>query len=169
MTTRKNTTPEPRRTLPAYVLTIVDSVLEKYRIAIADRPAIAPVLWSGYSLPFEAADEIVARLEAEKLTVQKRMNNSHLGGEVTKVAGGALGGAAMVAGLALLVFPPTALAGVVTLASGAGAALISNGVGDGVSKVGTNHAVQRVQQIDAYVRSIKDAQVDAARRLARAA
>jgi hypothetical protein len=152
---------------PRAILDLVTEVLEKHRIDIGDRPETKPVQWNGMSMSFEAADEVVTKLEAEKLAAQKTMNKTQLAGEMTKIIGGAAGGAATITGLALLVFPPTMPAGLATLASGVGAAILTRGVGDGVSKIGTNHAEQTLHQLDAYIASIREAQVEAGRRLAR--
>jgi hypothetical protein len=63
----------------------------------------------------------------------------------------------MVTGAALLVFPPTSLAGVAVLASGAGATGVGKVVGDGIGSIGTNNASTNIRQLDEYIGSIKDA------------
>jgi len=105
----------------------------------------------------EEAKYVMEELEAQKLRLQTSMNNTQTGGEITKLASGGAGIAAMVVGIGLLLFPPTMLAGAVTLASGAGAAGVGKMVGDGVTNIGTNSNVQAIQQLDTYIDSIKNA------------
>ncbi|MEE3715327.1 hypothetical protein V2H45_01050 [Tumidithrix elongata RA019] len=105
----------------------------------------------------EEAKLIIKEFEVQKLSLQKSMNNTQTGGEVTKLASTGAGLAAMVTGAALLLFPPTAIAGAITLASGVGAAGIGKMVGDGVSNIGTNSNSQAIEQIDNYIDSIKNA------------
>lgn len=138
-------------------VSFVSNLIEKHRVEIGERPKTAPVHWKGIDMSVEEAKFVIQEFEAQKLNLQKFMNNTQTGGEITKLASGGAGLAAMVTGAALLLFPPTAIAGAITLASGVGAAGIGQMIGDGVKDIGTNSNTQEIQQIDAYIDSIKNA------------
>jgi hypothetical protein len=135
----------------------VSNLIEAHRVEIGQRPQITPVNWKGIDMTVEEAKLVIGEFEAQKLNRQKFMNNTQTGGEITKLASGGAGLAAMVTGAALLLFPPTAIAGAITLASGLGATGIGKMVGDGVKDIGINSNTQAIQQIDAYIDSIKNA------------
>lgn len=137
------------------VIEFVRNLIEQHRVEIGERPCITPVTWKGIDMTIEEAKLAIRVLEAAKLKHQKYMNDSQTGGEITKLASGGAGLAAMVAGAAMLLFPPTALAGAITLVSGVGAAGVGQVVGDGVKDIGTNTNVQEIQQIDAYISNSK--------------
>jgi hypothetical protein len=105
----------------------------------------------------EEAGLVIRSLEELKLKYQDRMNGAQTGGEITKVAVGGAGLAAMVTGSVLLLFPPTMLAGAIVLASGVGTIGVGEAVGDGVQRIGMNSNTQAVQQLDAYIDSLKNA------------
>lgn len=140
-------------------IAFVNSLIEEYRVNIGGRPTTTPVRWNGIPMSVPEAKMVIQKLEEEKLIYQEQMNNSQTGGEITKLASGGAGLAAMVTGVALLLFPPTAMAGAITLASGIGASKIGEMVGDGVKDIGTNHSLQSISQIDQYIQSIKDAMI----------
>ncbi|MGK7924559.1 MAG: hypothetical protein AB4290_04770 [Spirulina sp.] len=108
-------------------------------------------------MTIEEAKFVIRELETQKQNYQNIMNNTQTGGEITKMASGGAGLAAIVTGAALMLFPPTAIPGAITLVSGIGAASVGSMVGDGVKDIGTNSNVQAIQQIDAYIDSIKNA------------
>jgi hypothetical protein len=139
------------------IVGFVSNLIEMHRVEIGERPKTTPVSWKGISMTVEEAKFVIQEFEARKLKLQKAMNNTQTGSEITKLASGGAGIAAMVTGAALLLFPPTALAGAITLASGVGAAGIGKMVGDGVKDIGTNSNIQAIQQIDVYIDSIKNA------------
>ncbi len=136
---------------------LVNQMLEQHRVEVGERPEITPVSWKGIGMTVEEAKLVIQGLEAAKVQYQKAMNNAQTGGEITTVAAGGAGLAAMATGIALMLFPPTAIAGAITLVGGIGAAGVGKAVGDGVKKIGTNSNVQEIQQMDAYIDSIKNA------------
>lgn len=141
----------------ASFIEFVNSLIENYRVQIGGRPRVTPVSWSGIDMSVEEAKMVIRELEKQKLLAQESMNNAQTGGEITKLASGSAGLAAMITGAALLMFPPTAIAGAITLASGVGASGLGQMIGDGVQEIGTNHNVQSIHQLDQYIQSIKDA------------
>jgi len=136
---------------------LVNQMVDQHRVEVGDRPEVTPVSWKGISMTVEEAKLVIQGLEAAKVQCQKAMNNTQTGGDITKLAAGGVGLAAMVTGAALMLFPPTAIAGAITLASGIGAAGVGKAVGDGVKNIGTNSNVQAIQQTDTYIDSIKNA------------
>jgi len=136
---------------------LVNQMVDQHRVEVGDRPEVTPVSWKGISMTVEEAKLVIQGLEATKVQCQKAMNNTQTGGDITKLAAGGVGLAAMVTGAALMLFPPTAIAGAITLASGIGAAGVGKAVGDGVKNIGTNSNVQAIQQTDTYIDSIKNA------------
>jgi len=136
---------------------LVNQMVDQHRVEVGDRPEVTPVSWKGISMTVEEAKLVIQGLEAAKVQCQKSMNNTQTGGDITKLAAGGVGLAAMVTGAALMLFPPTAIAGAITLASGIGAAGVGKAVGDGVKNIGTNSNVQAIQQTDTYIDSIKNA------------
>jgi hypothetical protein len=132
-------------------------LIEKHRVEIGERPQTTPVTWKGIGMTVKEAKFMIQSLEELKRECQDRMNGAQMGGEITTVATNGAGLVAIVAGLGLLFFPPTMLAGVVTLASGAGTIGVGKVVGDGVQKIGTNSNTQAIQQLDVYIDSIKNA------------
>lgn len=139
------------------IVEFVNQLIEQHRVEVGERPKVTPVTWKGINMTVEEAKLAILRLEVERVHHQKAMNNTQLGGEITKLAAVGTGLAAMVTGAALMLFPSTALAGAVTLLSGIGAAGVGKVVGDGVKDIGTKSNVQDIQQIDAYIDSIKNA------------
>jgi len=135
----------------------VSDLIEKHRVEIGSRPKTTPVKWKGFSMSVNEAKMIIDVLEKEKLDYQKWMNNTQTGGEITKLAASGAGVAAMVTGAALCLFPPTAIAGAITLASGVAASQAGQMIGDGVSNIGTNANKQSIEQIDSYIDSLKNA------------
>lgn len=135
----------------------VNQMLQQHRIEVDKRPEITPVSWKGISMTVEEAKLMIHGFESEKIKYQKDMNNAQTGGEITTLATGGAGLAAITTGIALMMFPPTAIAGAITLVGGIGAAGVGKAVGDGVKNIGTNSNVQAIQQIDAYIDSIKNA------------
>jgi hypothetical protein len=134
----------------------VNELIEQHRVEIGDRPKTTPVTWKGIRMTDDEAYLVIQKMETEKLQHQKYMNSTQTAAEVTKLATGGGGIAAMVTGVALLCFPPTAIAGAVVLASGVGASGIGAMVGDGVGKIGKNSNEQIIQQLDTYIDSIKE-------------
>jgi hypothetical protein len=139
------------------LVSFVKNLIEANRVEIGQRPRATPIRWKGIDMTVQEAKLAIQELEFQKLELQSSMNNVQTGGEITKLATGGAGLAAMVTGVALMLFPPTAIAGAITLASGVGAAKIGEIVGDGVSDIGTNTNTQAIQQIDEYIDSIKNA------------
>lgn len=139
------------------VVGLVGNLIEKHRVEIGRRPQTMPVAWKGIHMTVEEAKMVIGELEQQKLQFQKSMNDTQTGGEITKLASTGAGLAAMATGAALLLFPPTAIAGVAVMAGGLGASEIGKMVGDGVSNIGTNSNTQSIQQIDYYINSLKDA------------
>ena len=135
----------------------VSDLIERHRVEIGSRPKTSPVKWKGLSMSVNEAKMIIDMLEKEKLDYQQWMNNTQTGGEITKLASSGAGIAAMVTGAALLLFPPTAIAGAITLASGVAASQAGQMIGDGVSNIGTNANKQSIEQVDAYIDSLKNA------------
>jgi len=135
----------------------VSDLIERHRVKIGSRPQTTPVKWKGLSMSINEAKMIIDMLEKEKLDYQQWMNNTQTGGEITKLASSGAGMAAMVTGAALLLFPPTAIAGAITLASGVAASQAGQMIGDGVSDIGTNANKQSIEQVDAYIDSLKNA------------
>ncbi len=142
---------------PKDAIELVSQLVEQHRVEVGARPETTPVSWKGISMTVEEAKLVIQGLEATKAQHQKAMNNTHTGGEITKLATGGAGLAAMVTGAVLMIFPPTAIAGAITLASGIGAAGVGKVIGDGITDIGTNSNVQGIQQMDAYIDSIKNA------------
>lgn len=142
------------------VLELVHQMLEEHRIEVGGRLEATPVTWEGMSMTVEEAKLVIQRLEAAKPQYQKAGSSTHIGGKITKLASGGAGLAAVVTGAALMLFPATKTAGVVTLISGIGAAGVGKIVGDGVRDIGTHSNGQAVQQIDAYIDSLKNAVID---------
>lgn len=142
---------------PQNIIALVNQIVEEHRSEIGERPKTTPVTWKGISMTTAEAKLAIQKLEEAKLGYQKAMNSTQAGGEITKLATSGAGIGAMVVGAALMLFPPTALAGAITLASGAGAAGVGKVVGDGVREIGTMSNEQAVQQIDTYIDSIKNA------------
>lgn len=136
---------------------LVNTLIEQYRVDIGKRPNITPVTWKGISMTIEEAKVAIQGLEVAKLKYQSAMNNTQTGGEIAKLATGGAGLVAMATGVALMLFPPTAIAGAVTVISGIGLAGAGKVVGDSVGEIGTNSNVQALHQIDAYIDSIKNA------------
>ena len=136
---------------------LINNMVEQHRVEIGQRPEVTPVTWKGISMTIEEAKLAIQELESAKVQSQKAMNDMQTGGEITKLAIGGAGLAVIVTGTALMLFPPTSMAGAITLASGVGAAGISKVMGDGITDVGTNIGIQDTQQIDAYINSIKNA------------
>jgi len=134
----------------------VNDLLEKHRVEIGDRPKTTPVTWKGISMTESEANLVIQKMETEKLQHQQYMNGAQTGGEITKIATTGAGLVAMVTGVALLLFPPTAIAGAAVLASGAGATGIGTMVGDGIGRIGKLSNEQIIQQLDAYINSIKE-------------
>jgi hypothetical protein len=139
------------------VVKLVSNLIEQHRVDIGERPNITPVTWKGISMTVEEAKLVIQGLEAAKLKYQSAMNNTQVGGEITILATGGTGLVAMVTGVALMLFPLTAIAGAATLVGGIGLAGVGKAVGDGVREIGTNSNVQALQQIEAYIDSIKNA------------
>ena len=139
------------------VIELVNQLIEQHRVEVGERPKVTPVTWKGISMTFEEAKLVILGLEAAKVQYQKAMNSTQAGGEITKLAANGAGLAAMVTGAALLLFPPTALAGAITLVSGMGASGVGKVVGDGIKEIGTSSNVQAIQQMDAYIDSVKNA------------
>jgi hypothetical protein len=139
------------------IVGLVNSLIETHRVRIGIRPKTTPVAWKGIHMTVEEAKMVIEKLQVDKLNCQEWMNNTQTGGEITTLASAGAGMAAMITGAALLLFPPTAIAGVITLASGIGAASIGKMVGDGVSNIGINSNTQDIQQIDSYIDSLKNA------------
>lgn len=139
------------------VIELVNQPIEQHRVKVGERPESTPVVWQRIDMTVEEAKLAVRKLEAKKVQYQKVMNNTQAGGEITKLAASGAGMAAMVTGAALMLFPPTAIAGAITLVSGIGAAGVGKSVGDGVKDIGANSNTQAIQQIDAYINSIKNA------------
>ncbi|MBD2187985.1 hypothetical protein [Pseudanabaena mucicola] len=139
------------------LVNFVQVLIEENRVEIGQRPRTTPIRWKGIDMTIQEAKLIIQELESQKSELQLSMNKVQTGGEITKLASGGAGLAAMVTGAALMLFPPTAIAGAITLASGVGAAKIGEMVGDGVSDIGTNSNTQAIQQIDEYIDSIKNA------------
>lgn len=139
------------------IVELVNQMLERYRSEVGERPETTPVSWKGINMTVEEAKLIIQELEAAKMKYQKAMNHTQVGGEITTIAAGSAGLAAITTGAALMLFPPTAIAGAITLIGGIGAAGVGKVVGDGVIKTGTNSNVQEIQQANAYIDSIKNA------------
>lgn len=139
------------------IVEFVNQLIEQHRVDVGEQPKVTPVTWKGINMTIEEAKLAILQLEVERVHHQKAMNNTQLGGEITKLAAVGAGLAAMVTGVALMLFPSTALAGIVTLISGIGAVGVGNVVGDGVKDIGAKRNVQDIQQIDMYIDSIKNA------------
>ncbi|ERT08086.1 hypothetical protein M595_1863 [Lyngbya aestuarii BL J] len=135
----------------------IDGWIEKYRYEVGSFPETKPVTWKGIDMTVEEAEMVIRELEQQKLKLQHSMNRVQTGGEITSIASTALGLTAMVTGVALMAFPPTAIAGAITITSGAGTAGIGKMVGRGVTKLGTNTNTQVIEQIDYYIDSLKEA------------
>jgi hypothetical protein len=142
------------------ILHFVEEILKRYRAEIFPRPELKSVQWKGIGMSREEAKVIIKELEEQKLILQESMNKVQTGGEITNLASSGAGIAAMVTGATLLLFPPTAIAGVITLVSGAGTAGIGKMVGDGVKEIGKNSNTQKIKQIDDYIDSLKNAIID---------
>lgn len=139
---------------------LVNQMLEQHRVEVGERPEVTPVSWKGIGMTVQEAKLVIQGFESAKVQCQKGMNNAQTGGEITTVAAGGAGLAAMATGVALMLFPPTAIAGAITLVGGIGAASAGKTIGDGVKKIGTNSNIQEIQQLDAYIDSIKNAIID---------
>jgi hypothetical protein len=142
---------------PKDIVGLVNQLIEQHRAKIGERPEVASVTWQGIDMTVEEAKFVIRKLETEKMQFQKAMNSTQAGGEITKLATNGVGLAAMVTGAALLLFPPTAIAGAITLVSGIGAAGVGKTVGDSIKDIGTSSNVQAMQQLDVYINSIKNA------------
>jgi hypothetical protein len=139
------------------IVSFVSNLIETHRVEIEERPGTTPVRWKGINMTVEEAKYVIKEFETKKLKLQQLMNRTQTGGEITQIAANGTGLVAIVTGAALLLFPPTAIAGAITLAAGVGTAGIGKMVGEGVNKIGTNSSTQEIQQIDAYIDSIKNA------------
>jgi len=139
------------------VIELVNQLIEQHRVKVGERPEVAPVRWKGIDMTVEEAKLVIRRLEAEKMQYQKAMNSTQAGGEITKLATSGAGMAAIVTGAALMLCPPTAIAGAITLVSGMGAAGVGKTVGDGIKDIGTSSNVQAMQQLDIYIKSVRNA------------
>ena len=135
----------------------VRSLIQQYRVEIGQRPQNTPVTWKGIDMTVDEAKFVIRTLEQQKFKYQQAMNDTQTGGEITKLAAGGAGAVAMATGVALMLFPPTMLAGAIVLASGVGAAELGKMVGDGVTVIGTNNGLQAIQRTDTYIDSIKKA------------
>lgn len=139
------------------VISLISQLIETHRVEVGYRPKVTPITWEGIDMTVEEAKEAIHLLEGEKKRCQKSMNNTQAGGDITKLAVGGAGLATMVTGAALMLFPPTAIAGAITLASGVGATGVGQVVGEGVKDIGTSTNVQEIQQLNAYISSLKNA------------
>lgn len=136
---------------------LVNQMVEQHRIEVGNRPQVTPVSWKGISMTVEEAKLVIDELQDTKVQFQEAMNKVQSGGDITNLAASGTGLAAMVTGVALMLFPPTAIAGAITLVSGVGVAGVGKAVGDGVKNIGTTSNTQVIQQIDVYIDSIKTA------------
>jgi hypothetical protein len=137
-------------------ISFVNDLIEKHRIEIGDRPATTPVAWRGLNLTIEEAKFLINELEAKKKRHQEIMNGTQTGGEITSLATQSAGLLAMMTGVALLLFPPTAIAGAAVLVSGAGTTGIGKMVGQGIQDIGEKSNQQIIRQIDDYISSLKN-------------
>lgn len=142
------------------VIELVNEMIEQHRIETGGRLGTTPVTWEGISMTVKEAKLAIQKLEAVKAQHPKTMNKTQMGGEITKLAAIGAGLAAMVTGAVLMLFSPTAIAGVITFIAGIGAAGVGKIVGDGIKDIGSNNSVRGAQQIDAYIDSIKNAIID---------
>ena len=139
------------------LLEFIRQLIEQYRVEVGDRPDVMPVTWQGLNMTIEEAKLVIQGLEDAKPKYQKAMNSTQAGGDITKLAAGGAGIAAMATGVVLTLFPPTTIAGLATIAAGAGTCGNGQAVGDGVKTIGTSSNNQAIEQIDAYIASIKNA------------
>jgi hypothetical protein len=139
------------------VIEFVNQLIEQHRVEIEERPEVTPIKWEGIGMTVNEARLVIQKLEDKKVQYQKAINSTQAGGEITRLAAGGAGMTAIVTGAALVLFPPTAIAGIITLVSGIGAVGVGKAVGDGIREIGTNSNTQAIEQIDAYINSIKNA------------
>lgn len=142
------------------ILFLMQKIMGNFDIPIGDRPRVAPIEWNGLALSIEKAREWIREMEQVKQIVQNDMNWYHTAGEWIQLILQALAGLAIVTGVVLTVFPPTALAGVAVSAAGAGVYAIGGAVGPAIQQIGTNDRVAKVNQIDAFINSLMKAIID---------
>jgi len=150
----------PQEASSSKLLEYLKELLEEHRNETGERPEETPVSWKDIGMTFGEAKMLVKVLEEAKESCEEEMSGVQTGGEITKVAVVGAGLTAMVAGVALMCFPPTASAGIVTLISGAGATKVGEIVGEGIQNIGVSHNSQKVRQIDEYIDSLKNAIIE---------
>ncbi|MFZ4792236.1 MAG: hypothetical protein ACOYMW_15330 [Candidatus Competibacteraceae bacterium] len=136
---------------------LVNALINEYRKEIPERPKTMPVRWACIDMTVDEANLVIREFQDLQLRYQQSMNNTQTGGDITQLATGGAGLVAILTGIALLCFPPTAAAGAIVILSGVGTVGVGRAVGDGINKIGTNHGEQNIQQINTFIASIKDA------------
>ncbi|WNZ26884.1 hypothetical protein HJG54_34330 [Leptolyngbya sp. NK1-12] len=142
--------------LPA-VIAFASQLIDQHRIEVGQHPDTTPVDWLGLAMSLEEAKLVIAALERKQQELEQTRNSARLGSDIVTLASGGAGLVVMLTGAALMLFPVTTLAGVITFASGAGTAGIGKIVSDQVKQRATDDQSLTIEQLEQAIHDLRTA------------
>jgi hypothetical protein len=132
-------------------------LIQQHRINVGQQPDTTPVAWLGLNMSLEEAKLVLHELELKKQTLQQSLGGRQITSNLITVATGGAGAVAMLTGAALMLFPVTTLAGMITFASGAGTAGLGKVVSEQVKTMGTGDPALTVEQLERVIHDLRTA------------
>ena len=100
------------------------------------------------------AEWVIRKLETEKRMRQRLNSHTQIGGELTQLASNGAGLTAIATGAVMVLFPPTTVAGFMTLVGGLVAVELGQAVAKGVRAIGSVGRMEEIQHIDTWIDSL---------------